>query len=99
MTLKLQVEMEAKETQLHQKDDRIQYLDIQLQQKDAQLQRQGTELRDRGLQLNRQRTELRTLKVRNCMASLLYGERNDSAHALIIRRTREGFRQRWRLNW
>lgn len=67
--------MEAKETQLQQKDDHIQHLDIQLQQKDAQLQRQGTELRDRGLQLNRQRTELRTLKVRKSMASLLYGEK------------------------
>lgn len=67
--------MEAKGSQLQQKDDCIQHLDIQLQQKDAQLQRQGTELRDRVLQLNRQRTELRTLKVRKSMASLLYGEK------------------------
>ena len=59
--------MGSKETQLQQKDDCVQHLDILLQQKDAQLHRQGTELRDRVLQLNRQRTELRTLKVRKSM--------------------------------
>ena len=53
----LQVEMEAKDTQLQQKD-------TQLQQKDGQIQRQATELRERTL---RQQRELQMLRVREKM--------------------------------
>ena len=45
--------MEAKETQLQEKNGRI--------------QQQGTELQERTLQLNRQQRELQTLRVRRWM--------------------------------
>ena len=57
----LQVEMEAKDTQLQQKDTQLQQKDVQLQQKDGQIQRQATELRERTL---RQQRELQMLRVR-----------------------------------
>ena len=67
----LQIDMEGKDTQLQQKDDKLQQKDTQLeqkndqlQQKDGQIQRQGAQLQERNLQLSRQQKELQTLRVR-----------------------------------
>ena len=98
--------MEAKDAQLQQKDAQLQQKDAQLQQKDAQLQqkddqlqhkddqiqRQATELRERTL---RQQRELQTLRVREWIFHI--GRESDFTLALVVRRTEEDCRQRWRL--
>ena len=39
--------------------------DTQLQQKDGQIERQGAEIKEKATQISRQQRELQTLKVRN----------------------------------
>ena len=85
-------QLQQKDTQLQQKDTQLHQKDTQLQQKDGQIQRQATELRERTL---RQQRELQTLTVRKWF---MYGEKVTLTHALAVRRTEEGCRQRWRLN-
>ena len=59
----------------------------QVQQKDGRTQQQDAELQERAAQINRQQRELQTLRVREWIFYCTVKSNSDSAHTLIVRKT------------
>ena len=61
------------------------------------MEAKNTQLQQRTLQLNRQLMEVQTLRVRKWIFYCIGNIMTLSTRALVIRRTKEGCRQKWRL--
>ena len=91
----LQQQMQQLEVVVEAKENQLQQQGTQLRERNTQLQRQGTQLQERDAQINRQQRELDILRVRNArQAYCMCCSCDVTSH---VRRTRGGYRWRWRI--